>query len=502
MQRKKKLFLNSGTSIIYEIVAVVCGFILPRIYLSTYGSGVNGLISSISQFLSIFSFLQLGMGSVTQSALYKPLANGDTLQLSKIYISAKQFYATIAKILIAYILVLVFVYPFGVIDSFPYWYTAILILAISISSFAQYYIGKVNHIVLEADQRLYIPNTLNIIATIVGTALSAILMLNGSSIQLVKFIASCTYLIRPLGMLIYVKKNYVLKKDVVIEKGDEPIPQKWNGIAQSVASSVLSNTDVVILTLFSTLENVSVYSIYYMVVSGIRQAITAVTTGFKSMLGNMMARNETNLLQNTFDKFEWFMHTASTLLFTITAILIVPFVTVYTNNITDADYIAPVFSILITMAIAVNCIRLPYNTAVLAAGHFKQTQASCFIEVAINVLLSIILVWRYGLVGVAIGTLAAMLYRTIYLAVYLSKNILSRSISHFIKHVIIDVLSVIIMAVSTFWISLAEVSYLAWIIMAVKVSVICGIICIAINVLFFRRTIVGIVSELFSRLRK
>ena len=70
---KKKLLMNTSASLIFEISTIVTGFIIPRLILSSYGSEVNGLVNSITQFLGIISFLELGVGSVIQSSLYKPL---------------------------------------------------------------------------------------------------------------------------------------------------------------------------------------------------------------------------------------------------------------------------------------------------------------------------------------------------------------------------------------------------------------------------------------------
>ena len=71
MSRKKRLYLNTLTSLVFQVTTVICGFILPRLILKHYGSEVNGIISSINQFLVLISFLDLGVGSVVQSSLYK-----------------------------------------------------------------------------------------------------------------------------------------------------------------------------------------------------------------------------------------------------------------------------------------------------------------------------------------------------------------------------------------------------------------------------------------------
>ena len=71
--RKKRLILNTCSSLIFQVITIVCGFILPRLILEAFGSAVNGLVNSITQFLAIISFLELGVGAVIQSSLYKPL---------------------------------------------------------------------------------------------------------------------------------------------------------------------------------------------------------------------------------------------------------------------------------------------------------------------------------------------------------------------------------------------------------------------------------------------
>ena len=66
--RKKLLAKNTVASILSQLTALVCGFILPRFFLEHFGSEVNGLVNSITQFLGVISFLELGIGAVVQSS--------------------------------------------------------------------------------------------------------------------------------------------------------------------------------------------------------------------------------------------------------------------------------------------------------------------------------------------------------------------------------------------------------------------------------------------------
>ena len=476
--RKKRLLYSTASALINESVMLICEFILPRQILLSYGSDVNGLVTSITQFLAFIALTEMGVGAVVKSALYKPLASGDEIETSRILKSARSFFNKIGGILILYAALLCVVFPLITKSDFEYAYIIPLIIAISISSIAQYYFGIVNQLLLTADQRSYVCLLLNSVSMIVNTAASIVLMRAGAGIQVVKFAAAAALLIKPIGMAVFVNRHYKIDKN--IELHYEPIKQKWNGIAQHIAAFVLSHTDVIVLSIFSTFKDVSVYNIYYMVVAGMRRLLTTAMTGVDALFGNLYARNDPGL-QKHFAMYEWIMHTGVTLLFTVTALLICPFISVYTRGVNDANYIYPVFGALLVAAYGGYCIRLPYNTMVLAAGHYKETQTSAIIEAVLNVVVSILLVRKYGLYGVAVGTLIAMLYRSCYLALYLSKAIMYRPFVNYLKHILVDTIVIILVVFSTKWLLTAVNGYLEWIILAVKVFAIAAIEVLAIN---------------------
>lgn len=497
MTRKTKLMLNSASSLIYQLITIVCGFVLPRLFLTHYGSEVNGLISSITQFLGFISLAECGVGAVVQSTLYKPLATNDVVTVSKVVVSSERFFKRIAYILLGYTAILMIVYPLITLDSFDYLFTLVLIFVISISTFVQYYLGMTYRLLLTADQLGFVQYTIHAIALVLNTVICIVLMKIGASIQMVKLTTSVIFMMQPVLLSVIAKRKYKIDRKIILD--EEPIKQKWNGLAQHIATVVLGNTDTMVLTLFSTLSNVSVYAVYHLIVNGVKQIVVSMTNGMQAMLGNMLAKNEMDELNLAFDRIEWFLHTLVTFAFSVTAILIVPFVRVYTEDITDANYIVPLFAYMITFAQASYCFRLPYNIMVLAAGHYKQTQWSAIIEAAINVVVSILFVFHFGLVGVAIGTLAAMIYRTAYLAIYLKKNILYRKLHHFIKHIIVDACGALFLFVTvslmpSFY-DMGQINYFAWFILAVKVGLTAALVLILVNGIFYGKKLKFFVAK-------
>ncbi len=434
--RGKKLAYNTISSLAFEAASIICGFILPRAILTAYGSEVNGLVNSITQFLSLISFMELGVGAVVQAALYSPLASGDNARISRIMASAQKFFRQLAVILLVYAALLIIFYPGAVSHSFSRSYTVLLIASVSVSSFAQYYFGVGERLLLTADQRGCIQYTAQTLTLIMNTAASVLLIRLGAGIQIVKLAASLIYLIRPLFLRWYVDTHYSIDRKVRYTA--EPIAQKWNGMAQHIASVVLDGTDTVVLTIFSDLSAVSVYSVYYLAVHGVRRLFVSAANGVQSLLGELWAEDESETLRRTFLEFEWITHTAVTCVFGCTAVLIVPFVEVYTAGVNDAEYIQPLFAVLLTLSYALHCLRLPYNVMILAAGHFRQTQSNYIIASVMNIVISVLAVTRYGLPGVALGTMAAMIYQTVWMARYNSANLVRGTFRGFVKHVIVD----------------------------------------------------------------
>ena len=500
MQRKRRLFYNTISSLIFQLTTIICGFILPRLILTAFGSEVNGLVNSIIQFLGIISFLELGVGAVVQSTLYKPLAEKNYKDVSKIISSANRFFSRLGIILFIYVIFLIVFFPFFVEKKFDFWYTTTLIMAISISSFAQYFFGIVNRLLLNADQRGYVQYIAQTIA-VIGNAVSCFILINlGAGIQVVKLTTSTIYLMQPIVVFFYVKKNY--KIDKKIKYTEEPITQKWNGVAQHVAAIVLDGTDTIVLTLFATLEDVSIYSVYYLVVNGIKQLFMSLTNGVESLMGELWAKQELKELNKFFSWVEWIIHTGTIFIFGMTSVLVIPFIKIYTRGIHDANYIQCAFAFLLVIAHAGRCLRLPYNTFVLAAGHYKQTQNNYIVAAFLNIFISVLTVKRFGLVGVAIGTLVAMLYQTIWMAIYVSKNLINRPIGIFVKQILIDIITWGVGVLVTKMIVMRGESFIEWTILAVKDAVVWIVILIGINFIFYKTKMLELIHKIIVRKNK
>ncbi|MCC8082168.1 MAG: polysaccharide biosynthesis C-terminal domain-containing protein [Lachnospiraceae bacterium] len=429
--RSKKASINITVMATYEIVAFVCGLILPRLILGVFGSTYNGVVSSATQFLSYISILRLGIAGSTRVALYKVLADNDIKGISGIVNATEKYMRKIGLILIAYITILALVYPYISNTGLDRLTVALLIIIVGTSTFAEYFFGITYNTLLSADQSQYIYYAIQIGAKIVNVIVAAILIWLGGSIFVVYSGSAAVYVASPIILKIIVSKKYSIDKSVL--PNNVGLKDRWNVMGHSIANIVHNNTDMIVLTIFCDIKIVSVYTVYYLVINGLKQIMNVFTNGLEGAFGNMFAKGEIELAKRNFDTFEYIMGVFGSIVFSCALLLIIPFIKLYTNGITDVNYIVPAFGICAVVAQLLFCIRQPYLTIVQAAGHYKQTRNGAFFEAIINITISVVLVFKFGIVGVTIGTLIANAFRTLQYAVYLKQNILNRKIKKFIK---------------------------------------------------------------------
>lgn len=499
--RSRKVILNVSSNLILQLFIFVYGFLMPKIIMTKYGSNVNGLISSITQFLAYISLLESGVGPVVKSILYKPISEKDNDEIADILFATEKFFKAIAYVFIIYILILIFVYPNIVNTSKDNIYVSSLIVIISISIFSEYYFGMIYKIFLQANQETYVISIIQIVTYILAIIVALIMSKFEVTVHVLKLSISLIFVLRPIIQNMYVKRKFDI--DFRNANRNYIIKNKWDGLAQHVAYVIHTNTDITILSLFSTLSEVSVYSVYLLIVKGIKALISAFSSGIDASFGDMINRNEEENLKKNFEYYEIVYFMVCTILFACTISLIVPFVNIYTSNINDANYTRPVFASLLVISECLWAIRLPYLTLVYAAGHFKETKIGAWVECFINIVISIFLVRRYSIIGVTIGTIIAMFIRTSEFIYYANNSILKISIFKSLKKIcILTFIIIISMLFAERLFIFRNISYIYWVLNAVILFVFISILTFIVNFIFYKdelRNILRIIKFSFLK---
>ena len=351
--------LNICVSVIHQLFMAVCGLILPRIVLASFGSEANGLIASVTQLLSYTVLLEGGIGGVMRAALYKPLADNDTEAIADIIHSGKRFFHKVSLIFILFIVVLGAGLKLLIHTELDWLYVFTMVLILGANTYFSYYSAISHRLLLTADQKQYIIQLFQIASTGINLVLCIVAIWLGAGIHIVKLLTVATAMVGPVFFSGYVRKHYSIAPQM--QRNAYKLPQRRDGVIHHLAYFVHHNTDVVLLSLFSNLGNVSVYAVYRTVISVLEQILMSISSGIASRIGALWARKEIDKLNETIDVYEVCNAALTFSVGVVCYVLILPFVSIYTAGVVDANYYQPVFAALLICASVMHCLLLPYS---------------------------------------------------------------------------------------------------------------------------------------------
>ena len=162
---------NTTASLLLQIVLAISGVLVPRFFTIRYGSAVNGLVSSITQFISYMGLVEAGVSAAGTVALYAPLAQNKTEDVSAIVSTARGFYLRSGLLFVLLCAGLVLVYPPVVQQEIQdAAFVRMLIVILSVTGIVDYfYLGKFR-ILLLADQRGYVLSVIQMLGTVITNA--------------------------------------------------------------------------------------------------------------------------------------------------------------------------------------------------------------------------------------------------------------------------------------------------------------------------------------------
>ena len=494
--------INSVTLFFKEVVALMCVFILPKVILSYFGSEYNGLVSSITQFLAVVSIFRLGIANAARFSFYKPLADNDRNELSSTVNSYQNYMKKSGIFAAIYIIALSVIYPLFLGKEFSFVEVFVLIIGLGAMTFSQYIFGIIHSCVLEADQKSYVIHILEIITNICVTVASCLLIFVHLGLPYVKLIASAIWVLQPIIIYLFVRKHYKIDRKAKIDK--TKLSNKNDAMVHSVANIVHENTDIWTLTFLSTKSLISVYSVYNLVLVGLKQVVSVFVGSLEAPFGNMFAKKEKDVIERNLYLHEFASFSIATLLYSCAFVLIVPFVNLYTSNITDFNYNVPIYAAFAVAAGITFCLRSPYQTIVQAGGYYKETKLFAIIEAVLNVAITVSLVPFIGLIGAAIGTIVANLFRTITYSWFVYKKILKKDLTPFLSKLLVVALNcfMIITLCYRFCSHYAVMSWGYWIAAGFGTVLVSSIVIIASSFMFYPKEFNLFFTRIILRRRK
>ena len=499
MARIPKSKLNVLTTLMKQVFATLCGIILPRVLIGAFGSVVYGATTSIAQFRSYISLLEGGIGRVARGALYGPLAKRDMEQVSRIHRAIRRFFLKIAGVFLIYTLIIAFFYhDIAAVTVFERPFTFGLVIAISLSTMANYLGGIADLTLMNADQKQYLSNIVMTVTNVLNMVFVVLLVRVGANIMVVKLATALIFVTRRVFYITYVKRHYRLPH---VKPDGYELEQKWTGMGQHIAYFLHTNTDIILLTLFADLKTVAVYSVYYLVTRSIWDISSSFAGGMEAAFGELIAKKKDEALNKAYGKYSVMLSLVALVLFGCAGVLIIPFVRLYMAGVTDADYIQPLFGLLLLVAEAMNCLALPYTTLPISANQLKASRWGSYGEAIFNIGLSVILIRWNPLLGVAVGTLCATIFKALYYMIYTARGILKCSIWRVLGRFAggVAVVAAVSCTGMAFLRNVTMANFFVWALWAVAVFAVVAVIALLYGLLMWPKELKELVGSVLNR---
>lgn len=424
MSNQRNSLRNLWWGLLGNVITSLVAIVIPRLFIVNYGSEVNGLLSSIRQVYVYLALLEAGVGDASVIALYGPIGKRDYRAANEILAATHYYYKKIGLIYAIAVIALGLIYPLLLHTEIPYGVCCLVILLQGAGNVISYlFQGKYN-MLLRVDNRNYVTTNLGTVTSILTDICRVGLLMMGRSIVAVQATYLVFNLIKMLYIAWYIRRNYPWI-DLSVKPNFQAISQKSAVLVHQVSSLVFSHTDVLILTFVSGLKTVSIYSMYATIYGMVGNIASIVFGSVQAVLGQAFNNDRPKFIK-LHDAFETYYLALVFSLFTVASIFIIPFMSLYTRG-ADINYIDWKIPILFTAYNLLNYGRTPSHNPIGFAGKYKETQWRAWLETIINLVVSIICVFRFGIYGVLFGTIAALLYRANDIIIYANKIVLKRS---------------------------------------------------------------------------
>lgn len=499
MQSKKKAtMLTLLVSVFNSLLVAVFNLVYNNLIMRNYGSDVNGLISTLTQFVSLFAIIEGGFTTAAVVSVYEPYVNKDYDKLNDILYTTKRVYLRVGTIITAGVLLFGTIYLRFIDSPFSYFRTySLLIVTVLATSISLCFQSKYS-VLLQGANCEYIQVVINLVSKILTWILSIILIVQKADILLIYGINILNVLLT-IGLSRYYERKhfpyitYKGKYDKRLIRGTGDV------LFQKIANTIFTSTDLVLISSGVSLAAASVYNLYQQVFRSIFNLLASGVQAPFNSLGHLVEEGNREKIDYYFKIYFKVTLIAASIILTVTGSLILNFVGIYTRGITDISYIRSELAFLFFAQYYVQIINRPFGTMLNVTGNFAKQNVQCGVAAVVNLISSVILMIPWGIAGVIIGSFLGTCI-ILVMNIYQCKELVS-GLKRMIYEIVINAAVCVGLIYLSIKIGNIAGNYLEWILTAIVVFLLEGIILLAINFMLDYKTMKAFLCKVFAMMK-
>lgn len=434
--RIKNTLKNTKMGIITRISRMIVNFVIKTLFIKCLGSQYTGVSSLFTDILIFLSFAELGIGSAITFSLYKPVAENDGERISALIHFYKTAYRIVAAIVFGVGVAILPLLKYMITDVPDIKENLMLIYFLYVVNTASSYLLIYKSVIFEAKQKRFV-------ISMIDTGIMFVRLII-ESIELIIYKKFLLYLITDISlniiqnMIIAHKANkeydYKNKTARISKEERNKILSDIYALAMYQVSFVaLSSTDSIVISTFIGTEFVGFLSCYKMLFNQIISFLQQFIYGANASVGNLVTEGNVKKEYQLFIDLNFVFFMLSLFCCVCLFILTEPFINIWVG---EGYQLGRAVVVVLTIDFFLNVMRQIVNMFRVANGLFIQGRYRPVIMAALNIGLSIALVFKWGVFGVLAATVLSKLFTEVWYDPYLVyREVFRRSvIEYYIRY--------------------------------------------------------------------
>ena len=406
--------LNAVTALVSTLVNGVFGLVVTRLVISTFGSDFNGLDSTANQIINVLLVLEGGFTLASNVALFSPVANSEFDTVNGVLRATRNKFRRIAALFLGAGLITAFVYTLTVNSMLPRELIFTVILMAVLPQVVNLYFSITYRVLLQSQQKEYIISSFTALTFGLGHLTNMFLITHGGQMWMVRFVTMVFAFLNSLLIVTYTrKKNRFI--DFAVTARPELIKGTGDVMAQKITGVVYAGWPIIFLSITPNGGTMlaSVYAVYNNIFLMIKSLLNGIVDAPRLSFGQMLTEKKRDEIWQTFKEYQFVAVFCIFIAFTTVSVLIMPFVTFFTEGVQDIDYKDVVIALFMIGIGVAEMLHIPCGHIINMSGNFRVSKRFQIIACGLLIVLMTIL----GLVFGVYGMLSSILFVAILLAV-------------------------------------------------------------------------------------
>lgn len=490
--RKSNSLKNFITSTVPFIILIFLGFWKVNVWQSTLEEDVYALNQLFFQIFAYLSLAEAGIGALVLKEYYKLFIDEDRETIRIYFTLSKKMLRKVCYIIMAAGIVVSFFLPaLSKGNDLSLHYMQKIFILFLISSLVEYFMFS-PRFVLQADQKLYKLNIQMNLYKIAESVMGTLLIMYGISYEAVLVATIFLRIVMNLHLNQIVYKEYPWLKPVKDTKGIK-IRGMQHVLIYKVVSVVYENADLLIISSFISPLMVIIYSNYKYITKYITDLLYQVGNALTSSLGNLLNTEHDEHTFYTYEMINTMFYFIACFLTVALGYCINSFIVIWVGK----DKLFDSFSLVCVLFIFYHTIvRRPQYILKDIFALYKELQAVSVAETILNIGLSLVLVFKFGVQGVLGATVISTLLTNFwYFPKYLYKKVFDKKpwldLCKYIGCILL--VAVLLLGSQAFLPNISSTGYISWFVQSCIYSLgVLAVLTVIFSLIFksFRRLLV------------